>query len=85
MGGENALRGPAGMVELQGLPDSWIMRVLSSAGKEKTKSVKRHTFPNTTKIFKIEKVLKRKTTLYCYEVSAKVDDRSRGFTTYKYK
>lgn len=45
------------MVELQGLPDSWVMRVLSSAEKKKTKIVNLHTFSNATKILKKHKNL----------------------------
>lgn len=64
MSGENAQQGPAGMVEPQGLSDSWVMRALSSAGKEKIVS-KDIPFPTLLK-----------STLYCFEVSAKADDVS---------
>lgn len=53
MSGENAQRGPAGMVEPQGLPDSWVMRVLSSAGKEKTKC-EMTLFPTLLKYLKLK-------------------------------
>lgn len=39
MTGENEQRGLAGMVEVQGLPDSVVRRVLSSGEKENTKNV----------------------------------------------
>lgn len=83
MSGENAQQDPAGMVELQGLPDSWVMRVLSSAWKEKTKCQTTYVSPTLLKYLKL-KIYLKKSTLYCYEVSAKADDQSVGFMTYKY-
>lgn len=53
MGGENAQPGPAGTIERQGLPDSWVMRALSSAGKDK--ECPTTCFPTLLKYFKLKK------------------------------